>query len=101
MPTDLAQVQRQILQSVMEELGALREQALALSDQSQIDSVIETIDFWKTILKRCRGIPQLIAWSCKARGDITYELTVEKYGWDSPETDAVFEEEKRNLSELM
>ena len=85
----------------MDELSSLRQEALGLADQSQIDSVIESIDFWEPALKKFIDYGQLLEWCGRAIADVTHEIAAEKYGWESAEADAVFDGEDRKLSELL
>src|SRR5438874_8135927 len=85
----------------MEELSALGQQALELPEQSQIESVIEAVEFWVPVLKEHTDYAQLLENCGRAIADVTHELAAEKYGWESPEAEAVFDEEERKLTELL
>ena len=58
--TELAEARQEILNSVTEELSVLRQEALGLTEQSQIDAVIEVIDFWVSVLKKYTDYAQLL-----------------------------------------
>jgi len=99
--TELAEARQEILNSVTEELSVLRQEALGLTEQSQIDAVIEVIDFWVPVLKEYTDYAQLLEGCSRAIGDVNHVLAAEKYGWESPEADAVFDEQERELNELL
>src|SRR3954447_7290494 len=97
MPTEIevAQARQEIVNSVMDELAVLRQEAMALPEQSQIDSVIEAIDCLVPVLRECNDYAELLENCGRAVADVTHQLAAEKYGWESPESEAVFDEEDR------
>src|SRR5829696_3321295 len=85
--TELEQARQETLRITMDELSGLREQAMALPDQSQVESVIESIDFWEPTLKEIIDYGQLLEWCGRAIADVTHEIAAEKCGWESAEAD--------------
>src|SRR4051812_2846778 len=97
--TELAEARQQILDSIMDDLAVLRQEAMALPQQSQIDSVIEAIDCWVPVLRECNDYAEMLENCGRAVADVTHQLAAEKYGWEAAE--AVFDEEDRKLSSLI
>jgi hypothetical protein len=101
MPTDFDQVREDILQIAMAELSRLRQETFALPERSQIDAVIEAIDFYETEIPKFKDIGQLIEWSGRAIADVTHEVAAAQYGWESPQADAIFDHQERELNKLL
>src|ERR1700694_3325650 len=97
MSTDLDQARKEVLQETMEELAVLRQETLALPDQSQVDGAIDAIDFYETELHTFTNIFQLIEWCGRALSDVHHEVAAAKFGFESPEANAVYEEQEREL----
>jgi hypothetical protein len=90
-----------ILQAAMEELSALRQETMPLPDQSQTASVIEAIDFYERILGGYTNLAVLLEQCGRAIADVTHEVAAAKFGWESPEAEAIFEEQDRELTKLI
>jgi hypothetical protein len=101
MSEEIQSIREEILQDAMEELSELRQRALSLPEQCQIDSVIEVIDYYEPILAGYTDLGEMIEWCGRAIADITHELAAEQYGWDSPEAEAIFDEEDKKLTQLL
>jgi hypothetical protein len=99
--TEIEKAREELLQAVMDELAELRQQALELPEQSQIDAIDEAIEFWTPVLREYTDYAQLVEGCGRAIADVTHELAAEKYGWESPEAEAVFDDEDRKLTDLL
>ena|ERR1700682_975588 len=98
MSTELDQAREEMLQVAMDELSKLRQEALALPDQSEIESVFEIIDFYESMLVKMTDYVQLIEWTGRSIADVSHELAGIQFGWDSPEAEKVFDEQDRELT---
>lgn len=91
---------QEILSLFMDELASLREEAMSISQQFQIEPVLEAIDFHENELGSITDFRTLFECGGRAVVDVTHEIAVARYGFDSPEADAVFDEEERKLKIL-
>jgi hypothetical protein len=101
MSAEPKQNREEILQAAMEELSGLRQQTVALPDQSDIVGAMEAIDFYETELPTLTNIFDLIEWRGRALADIRHEIAAAEYGFESPEAEAVFDEQDRELTKLL
>src|ERR1700676_4657968 len=80
----------ELLQDTMTELAALRQETLAIPHQGEIDSAIEAIDFYERELPRYNDTFRLIEWCGRAMYEVRNEVAIARYGFQSPETEAVY-----------
>jgi hypothetical protein len=69
--------------------------------QAQTAGAIEAIDFYQTELPTLTNIFDLIEWRGRALADIRHEIAAAEYGFESPEAEAVFDEQDRELTKLI
>ena len=100
MSADANSFREEILRDTMEELATLRKKTLALPDQSMVEAAIETIDFYEAELPSFINPFQLIEWCGRALADVHHEVAAAEFGWESPEADAVYDEQESHLKDL-
>ena len=90
-----------ILEQTMDELDTLRKAVLALPDQSQVQLAIEAIAFYERELPTFTSLFELREQCVRAIGDIHHEVAAAEYGFESPEAEAVWDEQYRKVSERL
>ena len=72
----------------------------------------EVYDLRRQLLKRLGGRPethlptissayQMVEWCGRAMADVLHEIAAAEFGWDSPEEEAVYQEQERSLKNLL
>lgn len=94
-------VRDEILKDILEALSELRETAMSLPDDANVAAVIDAIEFWENVLPTVRSAYEMVEWSGRALADVTHEIAAAEFGWGSPEEEATFDEQERNLNNLL
>lgn len=68
--------------------------------QGEFDNAIEAIDFYERELPTCTNIFQLVKWCGRAIAEVRNEVAIARYGLESHETEAVYQQGERGLREL-
>ncbi len=84
----------------MDELSIFRQAILALPNQSLVEAAIEAIELYERELPGFTDPFDLLEMCARAIADIHHEVAIVKYGFESPEAEAVFDEGERIIGML-
>lgn len=98
---DITASNREVLLDTLRKLTSLRREAEAIPEQPDIASVIEAVESYRTALLGTRNRLPTKEWCGRAIADVTHEVAAARYGWESAEADAVFDDQDKQLTQLL
>jgi len=84
--------------STIDELESQLRQVAGILADEQIASVKEVVDFYRETLLDFADNYLFAEFCGRAVADVTHEVAAVRYGWESPEANAVFDEQDRHLT---